>query len=429
MTVAGNDSFTWDYANRMTGATVGGTATTYAYAGDGVRASKTVGGNTTSYVWDRESGLPVAVDDGTNRYMHADGLIAEIDGANAARYHLGDALGSVRGMADGAGALVATASYDVYGAVRATTGTESVFGYTGEQRDAETGFTYLRARYLNPALGRFMSADSVQPNAPGTQGYNLYAYVANNPATWVDPSGHSVAGAAMLGMVMADPGLMYALMAACLVAAGAAAGATAGAGAGAAASGAGTVAWQATPWVGLAAAVCIVAISTTIGIPAIICALDPACVGQATEWAESFAQTTATAIIEIVRQLKCRLVPPVLFIPLHVLNKMATKHAPGATMRDWIANPTGNFDTKNSEFNTSNKFLLAGYVEAAAMAGVGKWHESGASCRLHQMMLWEVGTTNWEDGWMPTRCLRVVLAPYSMYAVNSSYPVPESYCR
>jgi hypothetical protein len=31
----------------------------------------------------------------------------------------------------------------------------------------------------------------VQPNAPGTQGYNLYTYVANNPTTWVDPSGHT----------------------------------------------------------------------------------------------------------------------------------------------------------------------------------------------------------------------------------------------
>ena len=33
----------------------------------------------------------------------------------------------------------------------------------------------------------------MQPNAPGTQGYNLYAYVANNPTTWVDPSGHTAA--------------------------------------------------------------------------------------------------------------------------------------------------------------------------------------------------------------------------------------------
>ncbi len=37
----------------------------------------------------------------------------------------------------------------------------------------------------------------MQPNAPGTQGYNLYAYTANNPTTWVDPSGDSAVGAAL----------------------------------------------------------------------------------------------------------------------------------------------------------------------------------------------------------------------------------------
>ena len=52
--------------------------------------------------------------------------------------------------------------------------------------------SYLRARCLGPSLGRFLSADSVQPNAPGTQGYDPYAYVANNPTTWLDPSGNHV---------------------------------------------------------------------------------------------------------------------------------------------------------------------------------------------------------------------------------------------
>lgn len=52
---------------------------------------------------------------------------------------------------------------------------------------------HLRARDLHPGLSRFLSADPVQPNAPATQGYNLYAYVANNPTNRVDPSGYSVA--------------------------------------------------------------------------------------------------------------------------------------------------------------------------------------------------------------------------------------------
>lgn len=67
-------------------------------------------------------------------------------------------------------------------------------GYTGEQYTAATGLLHLRARDLNPTLGRFLSGDTVRPNAPGSQGYNLYAYVANNPTTWVDPSGHSTLG-------------------------------------------------------------------------------------------------------------------------------------------------------------------------------------------------------------------------------------------
>lgn len=78
--------------------------------------------------------------------------------------------------------------------LRASSCASSAPGYTGEQSDAETKLTYLRARYLDPAVGRFISADTVSPNAPGTQGYNPYAYVANNPVTWVDPSGHATDG-------------------------------------------------------------------------------------------------------------------------------------------------------------------------------------------------------------------------------------------
>ena len=78
--------------------------------------------------------------------------------------------GDAWGVQTAVGTFTGAADYDVFGAVRAASGSSSIFGFTGEQFDSETGFTFLRARYLNPALGRFISADSVQPNAPGTQG-------------------------------------------------------------------------------------------------------------------------------------------------------------------------------------------------------------------------------------------------------------------
>ncbi len=61
--------------------------------------------------------------------------------------------------------------------------------------------TYGR-KLTDPTLGRFLSADTVQPNAPGTQGYNLYAYTANNPTTWTDLSGNSVSGAVLGAAVL-----------------------------------------------------------------------------------------------------------------------------------------------------------------------------------------------------------------------------------
>ncbi len=57
------------------------------------------------------------------------------------------------------------------------------FRYSGEYFDAETGDYYLRARYYNPRLGRFLTED------PAHDGNNWYVYCNNNPVKYVDPSG------------------------------------------------------------------------------------------------------------------------------------------------------------------------------------------------------------------------------------------------
>ena len=63
---------------------------------------------------------------------------------------------------------------------------ENRFGFAGEMMDAVTGQYYLRARFYNPVIARFLSEDTYYGD-----GLNLYAYCHNNPVGYVDPSGHA----------------------------------------------------------------------------------------------------------------------------------------------------------------------------------------------------------------------------------------------
>ncbi len=58
--------------------------------------------------------------------------------------------------------------------------------YTEQQYDELTEQYYLRARYYNPTLGRFMQEDAYWGD-----GLNLYAYCKSNPVTYYDPSGYT----------------------------------------------------------------------------------------------------------------------------------------------------------------------------------------------------------------------------------------------
>jgi RHS repeat-associated protein len=63
-------------------------------------------------------------------------------------------------------------------------------GYTGQRGNLEVGLLFYRARLYAPSLGRFLSADTMVPEAGNPQQFNRYAYARNNPLKYVDPSGH-----------------------------------------------------------------------------------------------------------------------------------------------------------------------------------------------------------------------------------------------
>ncbi len=62
--------------------------------------------------------------------------------------------------------------------------------YRGYVYDDETGLYYLKARYYDPAYGRFLTEDTFEGEVKNLQSLNLYVYAENNPLVYVDSSGH-----------------------------------------------------------------------------------------------------------------------------------------------------------------------------------------------------------------------------------------------
>ena len=88
------------------------------------------------------------------------------------------------------GQAVASTSYNLYGASKASTDTTGQpFAYNGEARDG-TGLDYLRARYYDSQGGTFLSEDSYPGEDTDPLSQNRYSYVQNNPVNYTDPSGH-----------------------------------------------------------------------------------------------------------------------------------------------------------------------------------------------------------------------------------------------
>ncbi|MCL5292149.1 MAG: RHS repeat-associated core domain-containing protein [Actinobacteria bacterium] len=131
----------------------------------------------------------------TDTFIYGLQRIAKVNDKAKADYYLYDALGSVTGLTNEKGALTAKYSYNEFGIPTASSkfgqGGErsNTYGYTGEDFDQTTGLLYLRARYYSPEIGRFISQDPLPGNLITPRTQNRYAYVLNNPLSYIDRLG------------------------------------------------------------------------------------------------------------------------------------------------------------------------------------------------------------------------------------------------
>lgn len=110
-------------------------------------------------------------------------------------YYLTDGMGSVIGMADGAGTSTAKFGYDTFGGVRSTQGVANAdamggdFRFQGQWLEFSTGLYNFRARDYDSKTGTFLSRDPVDSTAQDPEALNPYQFVYNNPYVYSDPTG------------------------------------------------------------------------------------------------------------------------------------------------------------------------------------------------------------------------------------------------
>ncbi|WP_127533294.1 polymorphic toxin-type HINT domain-containing protein [Paenibacillus kobensis] len=173
---------------------------TYTYDGDGLRTQKVSrsskdnnAAHVTNYLYDRRY-VVLETDESdavTTRYVRGVNYIARVDAAMKASYFLFNGHGDVVHTVNGAGEVENTYDYDIFGNPLLTIEVyASSIRYSGEFYDAEVGLYYLRARYYDPYISRFISEDTYAGRDEDPLSLNRYTYVLNDPLMYWDPTGH-----------------------------------------------------------------------------------------------------------------------------------------------------------------------------------------------------------------------------------------------
>ena len=166
----------------------------FTYDAEGLRTGKTVNGEKTVYVWDGDQVVMELSKGGAvqKRYIRGNDLVYADKGENTEKtYYVTDMHGNVVQLLDESGNVTKTYEYDSFGnEVKPEKKDENPYRYCGEYYDKETEEVYLRARYYQPSVGRFITRDTYTGESNEPLSLHLYTYCANDGVNAWDPSGH-----------------------------------------------------------------------------------------------------------------------------------------------------------------------------------------------------------------------------------------------
>ena len=191
-----SQTYSWNALGELIKVKTGSDSVMFGYDAEGRRVRKTHAGTTTYYVWDGEQ-LAMQLDGSGNRTFEysyqpggLDAPVAVKSGSSTYYYQL-DETGSVAAVWNASNNTVATYTYDPYGYTVDSSGTLTQnLRWKGAQYDTETGLYYMRARYYDPTVGRFISEDP----AGLAGGINPYTYGNGEPVNASDPTGLAANG-------------------------------------------------------------------------------------------------------------------------------------------------------------------------------------------------------------------------------------------
>jgi len=167
-------------------------STLTTYDGDGNRVMKEEAGVATYYV----GGVYELSEEVRTSYYYVAGQrvamrVGAPGTAGTLTYLHGDHLGSTSLATDANGGELYRRGYYPFGEERYAVGDAITdHGFTGQREEAYIDLIEMGARWYDSYLNRFVSPDTIVPDASDPQSLNAYAYAYNNPVRYVDPSGH-----------------------------------------------------------------------------------------------------------------------------------------------------------------------------------------------------------------------------------------------